>query len=182
MSDRVEVKVTYSEHDFVRGMTHAQHRVGWTWVNIVSSMASVIIGFGLVYWLAFREQGPIRLNDAIVGVVVLFISYPLAIGLDRVRPSAAMQFAKLFRENPVYQEEFSVRIDAQGIYSRSASFESLVHWDAFAKGFESDDDFYFLLSVSQPLFFPKRAFSPEQMLTLRRIASEEMGDEASFLR
>lgn len=181
MTDTVEFEVAYSEHEFVRGMMHARNRTEFSWFNASLSALPMLLGFGFVYWYAIREPGSFRVNDAIVALVGVVISLPLSVALDRFKPFVESSFGRTFRNNPIYQEKFRVRIDRTGIESRSDSFESLVKWDAFSEAFESDDDFYFLLSESQPLFFPKRAFSPEQILAIRRIAQSVLGSRACFL-
>lgn len=180
MSESIEFTVTYSEGEFVRGMMHARGRAESSWLAFILSVVSVLIGFGLVYWFAIRERGPIGSNDAVVASVALVLSIPLAVALQKFKPSDEMYFARLFRRNPIFQAEFTVKIDETGIDSKSSSFENRVGWNVFLKAFESDDDFFFLLSDDQPIYFPKRVFSPPQMISLRRIASEHLGAKAKF--
>lgn len=182
MTDPVEFEVTYTEHEFVRGLMYFQHRAGRSLAGMGLSVISVCIGFCLAYWFIVRVPGPFTINDAAVGLIVLVVSFPVSFVLDRFRPSVEGSFTRMFRNNPIFRERFNIRIDRTGIESKSASFESLHRWDAFSEGFESDDDFFFTIADTQPLYFPKRAFTPEQMERVRGLASDQMRAKAKFLR
>lgn len=181
MSERVQFEVQYSEWEFVRGMMHNQVRADRNWFSIIITAVSFIASFGFIYWYG-REEGPFRSSDLVWAIVILAISVPVSIGIDRFKPDTESQLSKFYRENLILKETYHVTIDTEGIDSRSISLHNKVRWEAFLEAFESDDDFFFLLSQQQPLFFPKRAFTPEQMAEVRRIASEMMGLRAKFLR
>jgi hypothetical protein len=182
MNDGFEFNVLYDEDEFVRGLIYAYNRGKSSSYASAAFAVSIIAGLGFVYWYSIREPGPLGPKEVVMGLVALILSPLLAVWFNKFSLATELRLARTFRENSIYQEECFVRIDQNGINSRSSSFETLIRWDAFSEAFESDDDFFFILSENQPLFFPKRAISPQERAALRQIASEQMEERACFLR
>lgn len=170
MTDAVDLTVTYSKADFIRGMNYALDSERSVWSSTIGYGIASIALYLLIYAFFFKPIGAWENDDYLrIGIFIL-IAAPIAYLLRNFDVYRASSLSKVYYSTPVLRETYHIRLSQEGIVSSSDSFNSELKWGAVLKMRESTADFHFFTGPRQSLFIPKYSMSVEQQDTLRSIA------------
>ena len=177
MKGNIAINVKYTENDFVRGMKFATERSKPNWFNAILFAVSIMVGIGILYGSILRPEGAWKITDTFLLSMALLASVPLSIALKNVRFVSVTSFSRMYKNSPLLQENYHIVFSDDGIVSTSDSLDNTIRWPAILEFKESEDDVFFFLSPYQPYFIPKRNFSPDQLIIVRRLALDSLGDK-----
>lgn len=162
-----QINVHYSEDDFVRGMKFALGHNRPSWFTRPIEILSPLVGYSIVYFWFIRAEGPWGGYDLLhlaVAIVVAIVVMPV---LRNVNIWQDRGLAKIYHSSPIYSEPYVITFNDIGILSKSASFESEMHWSVVKEIAESDEDIHFFIAPRQSLFIPRRVFGKDQLKSVR---------------
>jgi hypothetical protein len=149
------VRATYTPSlwEHIRAGTSAARR---SRLNLVVSLTFFLAAI----WLALN-------GDPFAAIIVGSSAALLITGLFLV-PVVGYAYR---RRSDLFRQPTDVSISPDGIDFRGASGQSHLAWTTFTRVRESAAEFFLETGVST-LFVPKRAFTPDQLTTFRRLVAE----------
>ncbi len=148
-----ELKFSLSEAEFLRGHRLYLRSAFLTMKNLSLMLVAFTLALAQAQILG-RESSAIRVLVAMWVLLLLFMGYAYVF-LPR----------RLFRRNPRFSEEHSVRIAPRGLQIRNGELKEEISWDEVSGVVEKHGLFFVIRKGHVPILIPIRAFGSEEELS-----------------
>lgn len=147
----IELSFIVSEAEFLEAGLQLARRP----VSVIRLVGFPIAGAGFIY-----------LHETMFGIALIIFGIALPI----LRPRKVREaLHRTYQGAPFMQTQISARLDEGGTVITYLKGSSTNTWDAYQGCFETKDLIVLKLSTTFLRIFPKRAFSPEQLLEFREL-------------
>lgn len=164
-------EVTYSERDYLRAIKFLSRRQSLIINGFVAF--GVLVVSVMIYRADYNQLG--WWVKPFFGV--LFIVFLILLRMVQLRNPGKIRKDEKFAQSP-----FHWMLSNESIKLTGPLFDNELKWEAIIKVLETKQDFFFYMSKRFALILPKRFVLAEpQMIELRHLISEKLGDKAVLI-
>ena len=164
--NRVQVRVEWVVDDLLNAVkaVRAKQRIK---NNLNYSIAFVLglLGIGMLRLGALQEP--------VFGFIAI-VCWVYVVCLATGGLQSQLKARRMFQKNPERFAPCEVTIDDEGFREKSDISDVRVPWSAVTSVEESEHAFALNLRTKQQMIVPKRVFSPNELLAVRRIVSQHV--------
>ncbi len=171
----LQISFQYSEADYIRGAKFIAKRHAADSTTSMIFFGSLLAGWILLYIFVFRRGCLLTLLDLVYLILGVLVSVPIGVVLLNYFMFRDSALRSIYRDSKLAREKQEIAFDEDEILWRSENLETRIKWKAILKAEESQEDVFLFTSPDQPMFFPKHAITPAELIQLRELIAKKLG-------